>query len=788
MPDIPMNYFYNLIFFIAGAAVVYFYNKKQLRKWGNKLINSIDNKTKTDSEINESGESDTRVVLPIELTAVADKVQQIVKSLKNKNPSVVTEVKTNGVDLKKTLNDLYIVNELGQNVTSSLNLQETFQHLFSTLNSIMDAAVVELSVYNENAKTFKIFSNSDEQALTYRNHIAEWCFKNNREVFLADAEHDFERYVYEPLKVSDNRLAKSVICFPIINNKIVSGTLCIISFRNNSFSDYHQKIIRLLLGYLSVALQNALTHEELNITKQRAERSEKFMQQFLANMSHEIRTPINAVTGMTRLLLEKNPLKEQVKYLESIRNASDSLLVIINDILDLSKIEAGKIEIEKIDFSIVDLMNNVKEIMQFKAEEKGLNLIVEIDKTLPPVLIGDPTRLVQILINLIGNAIKFTEKGTIGIEVSSKQQAGGRSETSTLVTLNFSISDTGIGMTTEHQQKLFQDYVQASSETARKYGGTGLGLSISKQLVELQGGNIHVKSEQGKGSTFSFSLSFPISSNKTVALREQVVSKEMLQKLKGIRVLLVDDNEYNRIIARETLELKIKNVFVDETFDGILALEKLKNNTYDIIIMDLVMPNMNGLEATLKIRKEFPAPVNQIKILGLSASVVKSEIDKCYAVGMNGFIPKPFKSSEMLSTIYNALFGEKTNSLKEPVINNSSTKENGQLIDLNYLEAFTEGDQERKKRYLDLFVSKKPGLLTTINESLKKNDFDNIRIVAHSMKPQLSSMGVHHAITLIETIEQNCFSNTKIEEIPFLIEKLEGICLKAVDEIKGLGI
>lgn len=687
---------------------------------------------------------------------------------------------------KKTIDNLYIVNELGQNVTSSLNLQETFKHLYKTINSMMDAAVLELNVRDESNGTSKLFSNlkdDTEQYNNYINQMSEWCFKNNREVFLSDAENDFERYVFQPLILPDNRAAGSVMVFPVVNHDKVSGTLCIISFRKNSFSDYHREIIRLLLGYISVAMDNAIRHEELNSTKIRAEQSEKFKEQFLANMSHEIRTPINAVTGMTNLLLEKQPRADQLRYLESIRNASDSLLVIINDILDLSKIEAGKVEFEKVDLSVNDIIGNVFEIMSFKAEEKGLILRKTIDKSIPPVLIGDPTRVAQILINLIGNALKFTDKGSVSVTVNMDSGKSVASLPGSVVSLSFAVEDTGIGMTEEQQSRLFQDYAQAASDTARKYGGTGLGLSISRQLVQMQGGKIKVESKPGKGSTFMFNLNFPVSTSKSIAVLEKSISGEMLLALRGIKILLADDNEYNRIVVKETLELKIQNVTIDEAKDGEVALEMIRNNNYDLILMDLVMPKMDGLEATRFIRSQMKSPKNAIPVIALTASVVKSEMDKCFDAGMNGFIPKPFKNHELLGTIYKTIV-KKDVVFEEVPVGESRHKRKGGYIDLKYLQELTEGDEVRQQRYIDLFLKKVPEHIATLKSSFDKNDFEQARIVAHSMKSLLNFAGVFSGLDLAERIEHNCKDEINREEIPELIQSLSEICSAAILELK----
>lgn len=698
------------------------------------------------------------------------------------------------LQLQKTLDDLYIVNELGQYITSSLNLLESFRHLHTTLNSMMDAAILELQVFNKETESWKVFSTLTETTSMPVNHyniLARWSFNNKREVFLADAEHDYERFVYTPQVLPDGRLVKSALVFPVKQDEQVTGTLSIFSLQQHAFEEYHRKIIRLLLGYISVAIQNALTHEELSITKQRAERSEKFMQQFLANMSHEIRTPINAVTGMSRLLLEKSPRQDQLSYLEGIQNASDALLVIINDILDLSKIEAGKIELEKIEFSLPELLQHVRAIMLFKAEEKGLTLMVDLDPVLPPVLIGDPTRLSQILINLLGNAVKFTEKGQVRLWVSNTlindmHDTVSDSTLNNRVKIRFEISDTGIGMTPQQQQLLFQDYVQASADTTRKYGGTGLGLSISQQLVKLQGGQINVRSIPGQGSVFAFELVYPVSKNKAISKKEQMVSEDMITELKGLKVLLADDNEYNRIIARETLQSRIGDIQIDEAQDGAMAVDLIKKNNYHVVLMDLVMPKMDGYEATLLIRTKLPSPKNQIPIIALTASVVKSEIDRSRAAGMNGFIPKPFKSFELIAAIYYALHRQTQPAVVEPAKKLETLPANGQRIQRAYLEEYAEGDQVRIQRFIELFLTKTPGGIQKLRDALQDQDYPTLRITAHSLKPPFRSVGLLEGIEMLDRIESDATEKKNMNQIPACIDQLAALFEEAAGELKEM--
>ncbi|MCB9334402.1 MAG: response regulator [Lewinellaceae bacterium] len=380
--------------------------------------------------------------------------------------------------------------------------------------------------------------------------------------------------------------------------------------------------------------------------KEKAKASERAKHQFLANMSHEIRTPMNAIKGMTDILLRRKPKKEQLEYLDGIKQSSDSLLVIINDILDISKIEAGKFDLEQVPLSVEQAVANVSTIMQFKAEEKGLELRTHIEGEIPTVL-GDPTRLRQILINLVGNAVKFTEKGMVTISVKPKNISQDQLE------LHFTVSDTGVGIGEDRLDKIFESFEQAYSDTSRKFGGTGLGLSISKKLVKLHGGKIWVESEKGKGSRFHFTIPYKIEDNAgtTIEATAAVPAENPAVRLKGIRVLLVEDNAFNALVAQEELEDAVENVQVDLAENGAIAVEKMASGTYDIILMDVQMPVMNGYEATGKIRA-LSNGKSKIPIIAMTANVMKEEVERCYEAGMDDFVGKPFDTGELLRKMH----------------------------------------------------------------------------------------------------------------------------------------
>jgi len=408
------------------------------------------------------------------------------------------------------------------------------------------------------------------------------------------------------------------------------------------FSKYRERHLRTEKERLEMTVTERT--QELVKEKEKAQASEKAKHQFLANMSHEIRTPMNAIKGMTDILMRRSPKEDQREYLNGIKQSSDSLLVIINDILDISKIEAGKVELEKETFSINELAHNVHTIMQFKAEEKGLALVKDIPAD-EIFVQGDSTRLRQILINLIGNAIKFTEKGLVTTTIKS-EQVGDK------LNLHFTVSDTGIGIDQNSIDKIFESFEQAYSDTTRKFGGTGLGLSISKKLVELHGGKIWVESEKGKGSQFHFIIPYAISEATSKVIPSEDVTSNTAGAIAGIRILLVEDNAFNVVVAQEELEDAIEGVQVEVAENGLIAVEKMKSSAFDVILMDIQMPVMNGFEATKAIRN-LDSDKSNTPIIAMTANVLKEEVDLCYKAGMNDFIGKPFDTDELLSKINN---------------------------------------------------------------------------------------------------------------------------------------
>ncbi|MFM7054006.1 MAG: response regulator [Bacteroidota bacterium] len=390
--------------------------------------------------------------------------------------------------------------------------------------------------------------------------------------------------------------------------------------------------------------QDALVQRDQAVTeKEKAQSSERFKQQFLANMSHEIRTPMNSVIGITNLLLKTELSEQQHKYISMIQAASEQLMSIINDILDISKIEAGKMTFEKIDFNIRQVIENVRNMLIFKAQERNLELKLNVHPDIPNTLLGDPSKLAQILINLVGNSIKFTHEGFIEIKCDIKYISN------TLCDIEFSVADTGIGIAQEKLSSIFESFTQANSDTSRKYGGTGLGLTICKQLAELQGGNIGLESKIGLGTRFYFNIPYEIgTANDHKSLSDSNLNRFKLTP--STRILLVEDNDFNKIVAEDTILEQYPGVQIEHASNGLEAVEMVTKYDYDIVLMDIQMPEMDGYEATRTIRA-LGNKKAQVRIMAMTANATPEEILKCFESGVNEYISKPFVPEELFEKL-----------------------------------------------------------------------------------------------------------------------------------------
>ena len=373
-------------------------------------------------------------------------------------------------------------------------------------------------------------------------------------------------------------------------------------------------------------VQKEALAQQFEQEKIRAEEAAEAKSQFLSIMSHEIRTPLNAVIGMSHSLLEDNPRPEQVEDMEILKFTAEGLRVLVSDILDFSKIEAGKITLEQTPFNLRQLVTNLQRSLAPQVQEKGIRLETRFDEAVPAALLGDPVRISQIILNLISNAIKFTEAGSVSVSFSLLEKIEDQA------TIRCAVQDTGIGISATELDWIFDSFSQANISTTRKYGGTGLGLAITRKLLELYDSRIRVDSVVGKGSTFSFRLTLPITEALPVAEKKD-------HHLENATILLVEDNEVNVLIARKYLERwKVK---LDVATNGQAAVEQVQNHDYDLVLMDLQMPIMDGYEAAHRIRQLSDPRKQAVPIIALTASVLAEEREKVLAAGMNDYITKP---------------------------------------------------------------------------------------------------------------------------------------------------
>ncbi|HAZ00978.1 MAG TPA: hypothetical protein DCY97_02205 [Marinilabiliales bacterium] len=482
---------------------------------------------------------------------------------------------------------------------------------------------------------------------------------------------------------------------------------------------------------------------ELEKANKEIKESSRLKEIFLANTSHEIRTPLNAIIGFTNLLLNSELKENQKKYLENIKASGNNLLVVINDILDFSKIESGKLTLEEIEFDFKNLIKHTISTLSVKSQEKGIELKYDISPDIPEVIVGDPVRLNQILINLIGNAIKFTNTGGW-----VRLMAANGKITDDRIKILFKVEDNGIGIAPDKLAYIFQSFTQGQSDTTRKYGGTGLGLSIVKQLIELQTGEIEVESQTGKGTAFTFYIFMKIGKNRD-AVRIKHQSKPTPRLLADhMKILLVEDNLINQQLAYDTIKAWNNKIEIDVAENGKLALEKVEAQTYHLILMDIQMPEMDGIEATQRIR-QMVEPRNRTPIVAMTAHALKNEKDNCLSIGMNDYISKPFDPEDLFAIISkfcpnpeNITNPEK---IAESVIIprlNLNTEKAYVLFNTSNLKKIYQNNHAKISKIVKMCYESIPNEIVEIQKSFDTNDWEVLRNKAHALKPKLGYLGM----------------------------------------------
>lgn len=538
-----------------------------------------------------------------------------------------------------------------------------------------------------------------------------------------------------------------------------------------------------IIGFSQDITDRIHMERELRFTKQMTDDIARAKESFLAHMSHEIRTPMNGILGIASLLNKTRLDPQQRNYLQLIQESANNLLVIVNDILDLEKIVAGKLQLERIPFKIVDKIATTIQSFIYRAEEKELGLIFQ--NSIPGDLVveGDPYRLSQVLNNLLSNALKFTNEGHINITTGIREHDEGA------VVVEITIQDTGIGIGKDQMRTIFEPFEQADATISRRYGGTGLGLTICKNMVEMQNGELLVQSEEGKGSAFTIRIPYHLSIE---AMQENEVSQEIDYKSLGHRkVLVAEDVELNQYLARHILESWDFEVLIVN--NGREALEALEGTSFDCILMDVQMPEMDGIEATQRIRK-FPDPVKaNIPIIALTANALKGDSEKYLAAGMSDYLAKPFDEARLFRVISRNLTRLQT-PVEAPApiaahTHNNNTSNmipgNSRLYDLSMVQSVSGGDESFIKKMVALFIETVPQNMQDLKNALKEENWDQVGKTAHKLKSTIDSMGIKSIRQEIRTVEANARQKEGLDAVPDLVATVDNVIKECIGQLQA---
>jgi len=576
-------------------------------------------------------------------------------------------------------------------------------------------------------------------------------------------------------KISDEITGLTQKIYDLRQQKMVDLSQSIIhgSKKTKFYSNLLMIFMSISGGILALFIYNQFRQQntlitKLDVSEKTAREALQIKENFLANMSHEIRTPLNSIIGFTNLLKRRVQDQTSEEFVDSIEKASENLMVIINDILDLSKIEAGMMRIVMAPFSIRGLTHSIETLFKEKVNEKGLSLKSSVGSDIPDTLVGDATRLTQILVNLIGNAIKFSEQGIIEIIIYNHALSNGT------IHLGVRVKDNGIGISKEKLGEIFERFNQAEDSITRNYGGTGLGLSIVKTLIELQKGNIEVSSEPDKGTEFVFIIPYKIAEKQITNELQLNTSPSQHIVREDLQILVVDDNVMNQSLMKHLL-LQWGISFVMAS-NGIEALEKLKTSAFDLVLMDVQMPKMDGYTTARHIREDLKLST---PIIAMTAHAMAGEREKCLAWGMNDYIPKPINEELLFTLISKFISPKKVEPISaEPLQPESEFK----VIDLSYMKDISKGNVNYEKTVTQQYISCTPKDIDGLFDAFKKGDTAELNRIAHNMKTSAAIMGL---LTKLETPLDH-LENAQVTgtDLLLFIEQIQSTSLAALEEAK----
>ncbi len=525
-----------------------------------------------------------------------------------------------------------------------LDIKEIYPSIVRELSRIWDTNNFFIALYDKTSETLSLPFFADEKDNFYeiptRKTITGWVIRQNKSVLLK--ENDLKNLE----ETGDIELVgtqcKVWMGVPLKVEGNIIGVMCLQDYYDeNKFSQDDLYVLDFIANQIAIAIQRRMILDNLILARQRAEEAAQSKQLFMSTMSHEIRTPLNEVIGITNLLLQGNPREDQMDFIKTLKFSGNHLLTLVNDVLDYNKMESGKIVFEQTQFDLSEFLDEIMRSYSFRSKAKHLKFDIRKESDLPRIVIGDSIRLNQILSNLLSNALKFTSKGSITVTVREADRKECKSH------LEFTVSDTGIGIPKDKHSLIFDSFTQASPDTTRYFGGTGLGLSICKKLIELQGGNISLESQPGRGSSFRFLLPFGILEKSGQKIAAE--TPELFTGLEGKKILIAEDNKINFFVANKFLiSWGIK---VTHAGDGMLALQLLEKEDFDLILMDLHMPVMDGIEASKIIRNSENPRIRNIPIVALTAAIMSESHDKIEDLNINDYVLKPFKPHDLFERI-----------------------------------------------------------------------------------------------------------------------------------------